>query len=68
MADPSPATFEFTPGGMARMCTNIPIVADGDFEDDIEYFFADLNLIDTDRVIVEPIRTQVNIIDVDSKC
>ena len=71
-ASPNPATFEFTTGGTDRMCTNIPIVADGIFENELEdeYFFCDLNLIRTDRVVVEPKRTQVNIIDSDlySKC
>lgn len=43
------------------MCTEITIVADNVPEETVEYFFANLSMVQVDRVCIDPKQTQINI-------
>ena len=49
------------------MCMTIRIMDDDILEEAVEYFFADLSLMQTERVVFDPQRTRINIMDNDSE-
>ncbi len=63
----NPRAFYFRAGaGAQRLCTTVTVTGDDAFEEIIEDLFADLIFLPTMRIIIEPARTKINIIDDDS--
>lgn len=64
---PSPRFFDFQQGNPIRMCTTFTIEMD-DILEEVENFFADLDVPQTERVMLDPEQTQIDIIDFSGEC
>ena len=65
----SPSSFVFSDSSAGRMCATIPISDNQVLEETIENFFVDLTLTSAvDRVSIDPVTAEVNILDNDCKC
>ena len=61
-----PRFFDFQPGNPTRMCTRVTIEMDG-FLEMVENLFADLSVVQADRIVFDPMRTQIVILDSDGE-